>query len=247
MIENEINLIEKEIDIYGENYIPNNYNLIVSSVNSKTSNTYYTNVNSFVKDISSNDENISLGTKLENKKKENNLIETDINYYKEEINRIKNLENIVFDSNDVTKLSNITVRDAQIMLEGTNLYDLAEYFVEAEQTYEVNAIFIMSICALESGWGTSHRAMTDNNLTGLGVYSDSSTGLNSDTKRDNILLTTKILKENYLTPSGPYYNGVSTDAVNQRYCVTPTWGTNTSNIGNKLYNKLMNYETKLLD
>lgn len=149
---------------------------------------------------------------------------------------------IVFNPNDLLKPSNMSVDDMYKVLEGTSLYELAPVYIEAENTYGVNALFIAGLTAEESGWGTSKRAVEDNNLTGLGVYSDSSTGINAHTKRDNILMTTKQIKNNYLTSGGSYYNGFSIQAVNTRYCI----GKN----GQADYNwskKITNIATGLLD
>lgn len=104
-------------------------------------------------------------------------------------------------------------------LKGTELYDLIPHFIEAENTYGVNAFALIGLVANESGWGTSERAKRDNNLTGYAVYSSSSKGRKFKSKRESILETARLLKETYLTPGGECYNGVSLWNVNERYCV----------------------------
>lgn len=148
---------------------------------------------------------------------------------------------LTFNPNDLLKPTNMSVDDMYKALEGTALHELAPIYIEAENVYGVNALFIAGITAEESGWGTSKRAVEDNNLTGLGVYSDSSVGINARTKRNNILMTAKLLKNEYLSPGGSYYNGYSIRDVNTRYCI----GTN----GTTDYNwsvKITNIATNLL-
>ena len=151
---------------------------------------------------------------------------------------------ITFNPNNITEISNTTVNDIYKVLKGTNLYELAPVYMEAERLYGVNAFFMIGLCAQESAWGTSYRAVHDNNLTGFGVYSDSSTGLNSETKRDNILRTASWIKRQYLTKTGLYYNGLSIKDVNTRYCIGKDgkadyhWSDNITSIARSLVNKL---------
>ena len=138
-----------------------------------------------------------------------------------EINGLTEIRNgnIIYNPNNLLQKSNITVEQLEEKLKGTGLSGLAPAYVQAEQIYGVNAIFLVSLSAHESAWGTSRRAIEDNNLTGFGVYSDSSVGINSHTKEENILGTAKWLKNKYLTPGASFYNGISIHAVNMRYCI----------------------------
>ena len=151
---------------------------------------------------------------------------------------------ITFDPANLLSPSNMSVEDMYHVLKGTGLYELAPVYIEAENTYGVNALFIAGLSAEESGWGTSRRAIYDNNLTGLGVYSNSSKGINAYTKRDNILMTTRLLKNSYLTPGGSYYNGLSIQAVNTRYCIGVNgttdynWSAKITSIATGLLNKV---------
>lgn len=147
-------------------------------------------------------------------------------------------KDIVFDPQDVTKESNISTEEMTKILEGTSLQKLAPAFTECEKKYGVNAIFLCSIAALESNWGNSRRAVEDNNYTGLGVYSDTAVGINSDTPEGNIHATAQRLAENYLKEDGMFYNGLSVFAVNTKYCVGCTWGMKVTNIGYRLMDKV---------
>lgn len=168
------------------------------------------------------------------------------NSLSEELDRLtaRKKEEITFNSNNLLEISGVSVDDMYKALEGTALYDLAPIYVEAENLYGVNALFIAGLTAQESAWGTSQRAVNDNNLTGFGVYSKSAVGINANSKRDNILQTTAWLKEHYLTESGKYFNGYGIRDVNVRYCLGLDgqtdyhWSSNISKISNSLLSKI---------
>lgn len=128
-------------------------------------------------------------------------------------------ENLHFNPDNLLEKSNLSVQDMYEALKNTSLYDLAPVYIEAENTYGINAIFLAGLCANESDWGRSNRAIQDNNLTGFGVFNSNSIGINANSKRDNILMTAKCLKEKYLSPSGRYFSGYSISNVNSKYCL----------------------------
>lgn len=153
-------------------------------------------------------------------------------------------EQVTFNSNNLLETSGVSVGDMYKVLKGTALYDLAPVYVEAENLYGVNALFIAGLTAHESAWGTSQRAVNDNNLTGLGAYSKSSVGVNANSKRDNILMTTYWIKKNYLTAGGHYFSGYGIRDVNARYCLGSdgqsdyNWSSYIVKISNNLLNKI---------
>lgn len=66
---------------------------------------------------------------------------------------------------DVTAPCGLSTEELEAVLK----YDLkpyAEAFLNAEANYDVNACFLASIAALESGWGRSDLAKNKNNLFG---------------------------------------------------------------------------------
>lgn len=142
-----------------------------------------------------------------------------------------------FNPNDVTEKSNISVRGMESMLEGKATQSLAYAFVNAERTYGVNAIILASIVGLESGHGTSERANNgSNNLTGHAVYNNNSRGSQFDSWDDCVYATAILLKNNYLSEGGTFFNGKSIWAINQKYSTTKEWGNRIINIANELYN-----------
>lgn len=132
--------------------------------------------------------------------------------YKKEISPVK------FDDWNLHVPSNGTIRKLEKGLKGTGLEGLGEWYLKAEQTYGVNAIFLMALTAQESGWGNSNRAKTQNNLSGYAVYSSSSKGTTFSSKEESIMATAKLIAEEYINSEGAYYNGTSVADVNIKYC-----------------------------
>lgn len=243
-INHEIKNLEDDISTYGEDYTYN-YKTSNNTLNTQTKETYSIQSNSILTNEKENDKSIS--ELLEEKQNEKEQIDEKFLRIEELQETIDNFSKIEFDSQDVTKPSYLTVEEIEFILKDTKLESLAQDFYDAEQEYGVNAFFIISIAAHESGWGTSSRAVNDNNLTGFGVYSDSSEGINSSTKRDNIMLTTKTLKNNYLTKGGSCYHGLSVYDVSLSYCESRIWHTKVTNIGNNLKNELLTNFLKEVD
>lgn len=142
---------------------------------------------------------------------------------REEENIEKNrINNVSYLRDNVTVISGITEEEMKEVLINTTgsktMVHLADAFVEAEQKHGVNAFFLASIVALESGFATSRRAIEDNNLTGYEVYNDSSQGRLFSSHHESVLHTARHLNKNYLKEGAVYYNGLSVDAVQLSYC-----------------------------
>ena len=149
-----------------------------------------------------------------------------------------------FNEYDLTQLSHASIVHMKKALKNTELQCVASSFVEAEETYGVNAYFLAAIAALESSWGTSDRAIYQNNLTGHAVYNNSARGTYFNSWHENIMTTAKMLKENYLSPDGIYYNGLSTVDVNKKYCflqdevtIDYSWSSSVNSIAHSLQYK----------
>lgn len=156
-----------------------------------------------------------IDTVLEDKQKIKDL-EEQLEEKDEELEKLK--RPVTFNSYDVTEPSGTTVYHMRKALEGTALYDYAELFCAIEKEYGINAYLLPSIAAQESSWGTSNRAVNDNNLTGLEVYEPVSRGYVSDSKYDNLIRTAELLSSEYLSKNGKYYNGLSVYDINTKYC-----------------------------
>lgn len=95
----------------------------------------------------------------------------------------------------------------------------AKYFVEAENKYGVNAVFLASLAILESTWGTSNYARNRNNLFGMNANTDSpDDAYNYSNKRDCVMDVAKALKTSYLTNGGVYHEGYTLPDVRIHYC-----------------------------
>lgn len=179
-------------------------------------------------------------------------IEQEIEYRKaqQEKDRILRQSSVQFDPYDVTKLSYISTDELINVLNhvdgGTGLVPYASYFTEAERLYKINAIFLCSIAAQESGWGTK-PAGDGTNLTGYAVYTSTSNGKTfEDGIRSNILETAKLIAHDYVQANSLYnldegYDGKSIWEINKNYCLhqdqeTPkmSWSSSINKIGSNL-------------
>ena len=143
--------------------------------------------------------------------------------------------------NNVTSKSNVSVIGLKLALKDTNLKGHEQVFIEAEETFGINAIFLTSLVALESGWGTSARSKSQNNLTGFAVYNDVSRGASFRSWDDCILATARLLKEDYINNSL-----LSVYSINDKYSTSSSWKGKISSIANDLVVKanVNNYTSK---
>lgn len=123
-----------------------------------------------------------------------------------------------FDLNNVTIPSNITAEKLEMAIAQVNptFAKLAPKFVELEKAYGINAIYLASKTAWESGWGTSDQAIYKNNIGGVknpGGY-DYRTFASKEACLDYIA---KFLSISYLDENGTYYNGKSVSGISQMY------------------------------
>ena len=136
--------------------------------------------------------------------------------------------------------SKATLKDIQLILKGTKLESLSKAYLNAEKIYKVNSIFLISLSAQESGYGTSRRSVEQNNITGFTVYGDYAKGTTFNSKSECILETAKLLSEDYLNPKGKFYNGKSIWDINSNYCQDTGfyWANSINSIANTLVKKI---------
>lgn len=127
------------------------------------------------------------------------------------------IASVTFNHNDVTVKSNLTGAEMYNLLKDTGLNDVAYNIVAAEKEYGINSFFIAGIAALESSWGTSNRAVYDNNLTGFNINTSSSK-YSFPSRGDSIDATAYIISKHYVSEDGKYFNGKSVKSVNKTYC-----------------------------
>jgi beta-N-acetylglucosaminidase len=109
------------------------------------------------------------------------------------------------------------------------LKGLGKYFIKAEKDYGVNAIFLCSVAALESGWG--RYCFKENNMFGYGNLSFAS-------RAECIDFVASKISKNYLSKEGKYYNGCTVKGVNKRYNGRQEWEDTVVQIMNSIYRKL---------
>ncbi len=129
---------------------------------------------------------------------------------------------------DLSKPSGVTEEELAPLLQGGTV-GLEDTFIEAEEKYGVNAIFLVSIAALESAWGTIN--FRPNNMFGYGTSG-------YETKEDNVMTVAKGLGENYLSPSGSLYSGNTATGVNARYASSSKWDDKIITQMKKLYDEV---------
>ncbi len=129
---------------------------------------------------------------------------------------------------NLTTKSNVTARQLDEILK-YNLKGLGEYFVKAEQEHEVNALFLASLSALESGWG--RYCFRENNIFG---YS----GVSFSSKAECIDFVAQKLKQNYLSKDGKYHTGYTISDVNRYYNGSDFWEETVTDIMSSFIRKL---------
>lgn len=189
-------------------------------------------------------ENLDAKTKVESINKKVIKYEKDMKKLMDYNNEEERISNVNYIRKNITIPSGLSNEEMKSVLLNTagakTMVHLADAFVEAEKKYGINAFFMAGVVALESGFATSRRAVEDNNLTGYEVYSDDSEGKLFKSQVESILQTAKHLKENYLTEGSVYYNGLSVDAVQIKYCPDEGKGKNWEGKVNELANSFLN-------
>jgi len=158
---------------------------------------------------------------------------------------------VVWDPNDVTKISNLTSTQLIAILnahggKAKNFIPYASSLINTEQKYSVNVFFLIGIQALESGWVTSKISQNCNNLGGVRESKEHpSNGCGSNAGGGFAYFPTVsdfneyhgyLLHNKYLTPGGPYYNGKTPSAVVIKYCPGCTsWPKEVTSIANSLF------------
>lgn len=141
-----------------------------------------------------------------------------------------------YNSNNLTELSNLTQEQIHTMLEGTRLQCLSAYYYEYEKIYKVNALFIISLTSLESGYGTSKLARTHNNLAG---YRGSKGWTYFNSWHDCLNEVYRLIGQEYLSPNGKFYSGLDIKSINSKYCGdTYQWSLDINTIAHKYLQKL---------
>jgi beta-N-acetylglucosaminidase len=111
------------------------------------------------------------------------------------------------------------------------LKELGTAFKQAEEKYQVNALYLLAQAILESNWGLSQLAQTKNNLFGIKAYdSDPLNSADSFKSFEECIdyMAKTIVAGRYANPSDWRYNGAvlgdKSVGFNVRYASDPYWG-----------------------
>lgn len=163
-------------------------------------------------------------------------LENEMDIFKQEHENCR--KPVIYSGNNVLLPSNVDEADLYNGL----LYDLkdyAPYFVAAEKEYGINAIFLASVAALESGWCRTDVAVNNNNL--FGYKNRNGDGFHVfSSKEESIRVVSAHLKNNYLTEGGKYYNGLSVWDINTEYCEQSDWATKVNSVAKGIVSRINN-------
>jgi len=163
----------------------------------------------------------------------------------------RQIGDVVWDPNNVTKISNLTAQQLAAVLnahggKAKNFIPYASALITAEQKYSVNVFFLLGIQALESGWNTSAIAKNCNNLGGVrSSKKHPSNGCGSNSGGGFAYFSSvnefedyhaSLLHNNYLTPGGSHFHGPTPQGVVVDYCPGCTsWPSSVTKIANSLF------------
>lgn len=135
--------------------------------------------------------------------------------------------------------SNLTAEQINKILVGSGLSNMGPSFIKAEKIFNVSALALMAIAVHESDWGNSNLSITKNNIVGYEAYdSNVDAAKIFATKGDCIMTIADVLDKDYLTPTGPYYNGLTLKSINICYASDKIWYIGVQNAMVTLLSKL---------
>lgn len=143
-----------------------------------------------------------------------------------------------YNPNDLRVKSNASVNDIYNMLEGCKYQysDVAAAIKEAEEKYNINAVFIVSLTKFESGNGSNKLTKEHYNITSMKNIQGG--WKHFESYQHCIDYTCRCLNRSYLNPNGCYFKGYGIQDVNTYYCTENWWGNSINNISYNILDKL---------
>ena len=145
---------------------------------------------------------------------------------------------------DLRKPSNYTAEELDkvyslMNIKGSRLAGKGAIFKEAEERYQINALYLIAQSALESSWGRSEIAKDKNNFFGIGAYDTTpyDSAKSFDDVDKGILAAAKWIRENYID-NGRTYLGNKSSGMNVLYASDPYWGEKIASIMMSINSKL---------
>ena len=128
---------------------------------------------------------------------------------------------------DLTKRTGISKADFKKIMKNLKsdkskfFYRNADTIYDLCEKYQINEIFFCGLIAAESGWSIAGNHRSTHNYISL-MYKGKLIKYSSEA--EGLEVAAKKLHENYLTPSGKYYNGKTINGVQKRFCpASDTW------------------------
>ena len=145
---------------------------------------------------------------------------------------------------DLRKPSNYTAEELDkvyslMNIKGSRLAGKGAIFKEAEERYQINALYLIAHSALESSWGRSQIAKDKNNFFGIAAYDTTpyDSAKSFDDVDKGILGAAKWIRENYID-NGRTYLGNKSSGMNVLYASDPYWGEKIASIMMSINSKL---------
>lgn len=130
---------------------------------------------------------------------------------------------------DLRLASGVTAEEIEYLVQGTGLAGLGPSFAVAEWAYGVNALALLSIAILESGWGRSRLAQNNNNLFGI----------NHPRLRSFPYPAASVIYTGHLLGNSYFPKGRACLAdIGRIYAADPQWGAKVSMIWAQLENRI---------
>lgn len=127
---------------------------------------------------------------------------------------------------DVSKTTGLSQQDFVTLIQNLKsdktgiLAENAAWIWECCQKYNVNEIFVIGVCGIESGWCSAPQHQNAHNYASL-MKNGKLIKYSSDKEGFEAMI--KLLGEKYLNSNGRYYHGATITGVGTCYCNTTTW------------------------
>ncbi|WP_020059530.1 PA14 domain-containing protein [Bacillus sp. 123MFChir2] len=147
-----------------------------------------------------------------------------------------------YETLDLRKPSKVTAGEIDnYMSRRTNgtspLTGYGQAFIDAQNKYGVNALFLASHAILESGYGKSLIAYRKHNLFGLRAEDSDPYGLARyfNTFNDSINYNAAYVRAYYLEPGDWRYKGITVTDINANYSTDTAWATKIANLMEEIH------------
>jgi len=161
------------------------------------------------------------------------LLEEVINSRRLTYNYMTNGEGTTMEVESKSGFTSDMFEEAWKELGADGMIGTGDMFIKAEKETGINSVVLASIAILESGWNRSKIAVDKNNMYGFGAYDRNpyyyARSFNS--REEGTLRVAQFIKEEYLSPTGRYYNGGDLRAIGKRYATDPHWDKKVSRVG----------------